>query len=103
PQEEVQLVASELRIEFALLGVLQLRPRQDEAELGELRILRQRRVKREHLGEAVVSLEAARYDIIQHELLVGRKDADLLLLREVLRRVQAVLQAQIDERGRLLG
>ena len=100
-QEEVQLVAGVLRVQRPLLLGLQLRPRQDEGELGELRVLRQRRVEARRPWR--------RLSYISNRLLDRRRRArtacpfgehrHLLLLREVLGRVEPVLQPQIDERA----
>ena len=53
-QEEVQFVAGVLRVQLAFLRVLELRPVQHERELGEPRVLGERRVQGVDLGERVV-------------------------------------------------
>ena len=58
----------------------------------------QRRVQGVHLGEGVVALEPAADGIRQVEYLPGVQHADLLLLGEVLGRIEAVFHSQVEER-----
>ena len=87
--EEIQFVRSEFRVQRSFLFNLQFRPRQDERKLGHFGICQQRRIERVDFGQAVVILETAPCDILQRERLTGGEHRHLLLLREVLRRVEA--------------
>ena len=102
-QEEVQLVAGELRVEGSFFFDLQLRPLQQERELGELRIFRKRGVQRVDFGQAVVGFEAAPGGVLELELFADVEDRHLFLLGEVQGRIQPLLQAQVGEEGGLLG
>ena len=99
----MELVAGVLGVECPFLLGFLFRPGQEERELGQLGIFGQRRVQAVDPGQAVVGLEAAGRHVGQHEGLLRRQDAHLLLLGEVALRVQSVPQPQVDKLGRLFG
>ena len=94
-EEEAQLVAGIFRVVGPLLGVPQLVPIEDEAELDQLGVAAERREERVDLGQAVVGLELRRSDVGQIELFAFADEADLLLLGEVDLGIQSVGQSQI--------
>ena len=82
-EEEVQLVARVLLVELEPAGARQVRPLQEERELLQRRVLRERGEQLERLGERVEDLDLGRGDVERY--LAARGDElDLPGLREVL-------------------
>src|SRR5690242_8763215 len=96
-------MAGVFRIKRPFLFQLEFRPVEQESKLRQLGVLGESPVKSVHFCQAVVSLEAAAGHVLEHKLLSRQQDAHLLLLREMVFRIESALEPQIDKPNRLLG